>query len=406
MFGWVGVARSAAEACLRGFDPDLITSADAAALVGQLSELERFVVACRVLAAGRAATGNGWQGDGHRSADEWLAAQTGQSRADAADALRTAEALPSCPATAAALRAGELSAQQVAAVASAASVDPAAEAALLDQARTATVEHLRRAARDARASATADAQMAAQRRVHQSRHCRTWTDAEGASCGRWRLTADAGAVVAAALDAHHDRLFTAARTEGRRERYDALHADALVAMAQASTSDAGTGTGGGGGGGGGHADGSAAPGGTGGPGGVQATVVVRVDHAALRRGRTVAGEECSIDGTGPVPVATAARIACDAVVVALLADGDRICDVRLAGRTVPTRTDRQGPRLRRPRLRRHPPPRDTPPPTRRSGWPHQPRQPVPHLHLAPRSDHLPGSGSDAHRWPLGLPPRR
>lgn len=71
--------------------------------------------------------------------------------------------------------------------------------------------------------------------------------------------------------------------------------------------------------------------------GPAATVVVRVDHSALVRGHTVAGEECSIDGTGPVPVATAAKFACDAVIAALLTDGDRIADVRLVGRSIPAR---------------------------------------------------------------------
>jgi hypothetical protein len=65
--------------------------------------------------------------------------------------------------------------------------------------------------------------------------------------------------------------------------------------------------------------------------------VVRVDHAALARGHTLPGEECSIDGTGPVPVATARRLASDAVIAALLVDGPRIIDVQTVGRTISNR---------------------------------------------------------------------
>ncbi len=55
------------------------------------------------------------------------------------------------------------------------------------------------------------------------------------------------------------------------------------------------------------------------------------------RGYPVAGEVCEIDGIGPVPVEVVRRAASDATLWAILTDGDRLIDVRWAGRTLPDR---------------------------------------------------------------------
>ena len=115
--------------------------------------------------------------------------------------------------------------------------------------------------------------------IRADRHLRTWTDGEGAVCGVFRTTPDAGARMLLALDAEIDRVFRGARAEGRREPHQAYAMDALEALVCAE----GTGK-------------RAKP---------KAEIRVVVDYAALVRGHTVAGEACEIEGLGPVPVPVA-----------------------------------------------------------------------------------------------------
>lgn len=66
-------------------------------------------------------------------------------------------------------------------------------------------------------------------------------------------------------------------------------------------------------------------------------VRVLVDHSALVRGHTVAGETCEIEGVGPVPVATARALAADSILAAIVADGFDIKSISHLGRTIPAR---------------------------------------------------------------------
>jgi hypothetical protein len=107
-------------------------------------------------------------------------------------------------------------------------------------------------------------------------------------------------------------LFETARTDGRRERSEALAFDALIVLADApSATDART--------------------------GADTAVVVRIDHTALLRGRTEAGEVCELAGGGPVPVAVASRLLDDAFVKAVVLDGTDVLTVSHLGRTIPAR---------------------------------------------------------------------
>jgi hypothetical protein len=126
-----------------------------------------------------------------------------------------------------------------------------------------------------------------------------------------RGPADATARVMAALQPYERELFRASRDAGRRERSDALAFDALVAL----TSTAG-----------GERGGEAG-----------CAVVVRVDHAAFRRGRTEAGEVCEVAGVGPIPVTVADRLSDDAILKALIVDGEDVRAVAHLGRTIPAK---------------------------------------------------------------------
>src|SRR5205814_7486240 len=123
-----------------------------------------------------------WRREGDRSAAHHLARRTGTSVPQAVEAIETARRLEKLDTTAAAARAGELSAQQAAAIAQAAEADPSAERRLLDRARDASLQELRDDCARTRAAALPDAE-ARRRRIHDGRFLRTYTDAEGA----WNL---------------------------------------------------------------------------------------------------------------------------------------------------------------------------------------------------------------------------
>ncbi|HET9689546.1 MAG TPA: DUF222 domain-containing protein [Acidimicrobiales bacterium] len=307
--------RATVTGLVRDADPSVHTADQAAAIVKEVGKAEKALAALRVLFADRATEGGAWRRSGAASAEDWLAGQSGTTKADAAETLKTSKNLGSAPGTEEALRAGELSEQQAAAIAAAAAADPSSEQSMLEESKRSNVEELRRKSRQVQAAAKPDDEKAAQARIHDSRYLRTWSNAEGAFNGSFRLTAAAGATVKAVLDALGEELFKDARAAGRRERSEALAADALVAMATAAA---------------GAPSDDAAP-----DRRIRPTMFVRVDLAALARGHTVAGEQCSIDGLGPMPVWIARSMWAQATLAALLVDGKRIIDLRLAGRAMP-----------------------------------------------------------------------
>ena len=64
-------------------------------------------------------------------------------------------------------------------------------------------------------------------------------------------------------------------------------------------------------------------------------VHVRVDQAALSRGRTGPGEVCEIPGVGPIPVAAARALSSDDILKAVLTDGVEVKAVAHLGRSIP-----------------------------------------------------------------------
>ena len=130
-------------------------------------------------------------------------------------------------------------------------------------------------------------------RVRAARSLRSWTDPDGAGRIDIRGPVDATARVLAAIAPFERELFETARVDGRHERSDALAFDALVALADALRR--------------GRRRTAARCGRCAMPRRHEAVagseVVVRIDHAALLRGRTEPGEVCEIVGSGPIPVA-------------------------------------------------------------------------------------------------------
>jgi hypothetical protein len=177
--------------------------------------------AAKTLLARRVDESKAWKRAGHRSAAECMAARSGSSVGAARVHLAVSNKLGSLPATEWALRRGELSAEQAAAVVDAATADPRAEAKLLALARRASLKELRDEALRTKASADPDPD-ATHRRIHAQRRLRTWTDGEGGWNLAARGTVAAGSIIEAALKPLIDEIFTQARAEGRREERHAL----------------------------------------------------------------------------------------------------------------------------------------------------------------------------------------
>jgi hypothetical protein len=280
-------------------------------LVEAFGEIERLGAAGKALAARQVVATGSWKKVGaHRDAADWLAATTGATVGQARATLDTAVRLEALPSTEAALRAGALSSAQADAIADAASVDPHAEQALLEHAQHDGVRGLRTECARVKAAACVD-ELARYERIRNARSLRSWTDPDGTGRIDIRGPVDATARVLAAIGPFEKELFDAARDDGREERSDALAFDALVALANAPTGDERT-----------------AP---------DTTAVVRIDHAALGRGYTEAGEVCEIVGGGPIPVAVAQQLLDDAFLKAVVVNGTDVLAVSHLGRTIPAR---------------------------------------------------------------------
>jgi Domain of unknown function (DUF222) len=260
------------------FDADRISAADAARVVEDATAIENMAASVKACAASRVAETEVWKRDGDRSAAHQLARTTGTSIGHAKETLQAARRLHNLPATQAAARRGELSFQQVAVIADAASTNPNAEAQLVAEARTRSLGELREEC--ARAKASACDLEERRRRIHEQRCLRTYTDAEGAGNLHLRDNPEVVAEVMAAVEPIRGELFHAARKEGRREPLEAYAADAMVELVRRAngTNPAKR-----------RCD-------------TRAKILVRVDFDALLRGAPIGGEICELAGYGPIAV--------------------------------------------------------------------------------------------------------
>ena len=260
------------------------------------------------LVVGEVARKGAWNDGKSRSAEDWVARTTGAGWGEAKDRITLGSELRALPTTTEALLEGRISGSQAALVARAASVDPHAEYRMLDLAGRASHTELRDASR--RVVASASGQLAdEQAAVHRTRYLKTWTDRDGAFRIDARLTKADGAKVLAVLEPLMEVEFADARRQGRRESPDAYRADALVTMAERATSGSDQ-------------------------GGPSATVVVRVDHAALLRGHVEGDEVSEVVGIGPVPVAEVERFMGDPILKILLTKGEEVTAVSTMTRVV------------------------------------------------------------------------
>ncbi len=221
-----------------GLDPDAISGPAAGELWAALDRVERLAAAGKTLLARRVADTHLPDRAGVKTAAEVLARRGGTSVGAARDAIEASNRLAELPAVAAAVRRGDLSPAQVAVVAGAAAADPRAERRLLELAGRASMPELREEAARVKAAADPDPD-ATNARLHAGRRLRRYTDPDGA----WTLVAkgtpQAGAAINTVLDPIIDRIFQAARHQGRREPHEAYAFDALLTLAEHATRGAG-----------------------------------------------------------------------------------------------------------------------------------------------------------------------
>ena len=297
---------------LSDLEPERLSGADADRLLKVFAEIEKLASGGKLLAARRVETSNAWRRKGHRSAAAHVAEVTGTGLGQAINSLATARQLGSLPATEDALRKGRLSESQVKEIAGAATARPEAEESLVDAATSQPLNVLK--LRCQRVKASGHDQTSSYHAIRRGRYLRNWTDGDGAVRLDARLTPDEGARLLAGVRAETDRLVAEARKAGVEEPRRALTADALVRLV-AGCNGAGR-----------------SERGAGGP----ATMVhVRVDHAALVRGRVEPGEICEIPGVGPIPIAVARGLAADSILSVLVTNGVDVTGVAYGGRTIP-----------------------------------------------------------------------
>lgn len=340
--------RTATLGIVKDLHPEVLSGEQAAAVVRDLAVVEKAAATGRMFAAVRVATTDAWRGQGHLSAADWLAAQVGITVREAQAQLGTARKASRLPKTKQAMDDGDLSPTQAAAVTDAATADPAAEEDLLRSAATDTTASLKEKAAKAKAAATDSATR--ERRIHAERSLRMRTDAEGAFDLHLRGPAVDGVGLAAMLRPFEEAAFRTGRTEGIRDRYENRSYDAFQAMlvqlrhgvaapttASAAAAPATRG-------------GSATQGGSDTEGGTQAgqqpghalrpvgghntKVIVRIDHTALVRGHTIAGETCEVAGLGPISVQTARELMADAFLAAVVTKGRDVVTVAHLGRAL------------------------------------------------------------------------
>lgn len=270
--------------------------------------------------------------DGDGSKARWLAKRTGQTPKDAEKDLETSEKLDQLGATDEALRNGELSSTQAHEVTSGAGADPTAEIELLDTAKHASVPELKRKAKKVRAAATNAEEKA--KRAQERRDLTAGVDEEeGEGWIHGKGPASAIAEILGLLEPWVQAEFHRVRRAGRRERRGALMFDALLAalrFACAARNGRMTGAG---------PDGAGAtvPGGGPGPVGPPVRILVRVDAAALKRGHTLAGEACEIDGLGPVSVEAIRALLPQATIDLVITNGVSVFNVTHLGRRATAR---------------------------------------------------------------------
>jgi hypothetical protein len=293
-----------------GLDVSRIPTASAATLLSVADDIERMTAALKAQLATRAADSGTWRATGAKSPAHHLASQTGTTLTAAQQLLDTGRRLDHLPDVADAARAGRLSPQQTAAITAAAEADPSAAPRLIDFATTRSLGELRDECANVRA--TQEDPEARRKRIHDARYLRRRREVDGAATVELRDNPEVVAELMSLIAPERERLFTAARKDGRRERPDALDLDALMATLRRATGTT-----------------DAAP-----RRPSTAKVLVRIDFDTLLRGYPTTGETCEIVGYGPIAVSAVTDLIAsgNAFLAAIATKGHQVLGVAHLGR--------------------------------------------------------------------------
>ena len=298
-----GVRQLAEALCdaLTAFEPGTYSGADCAALTELLARTANSCQAAGARAATRVAECGTYRDRGFTDPVAWLARAAGSSARAARAAFSTVAAVKDCPATRGALVAGKLSLAQAAEIASV----PEDEAELLAIAMRSSLGALREEAR-ARWLAAIPPETLHERR-REAREFVRWKNRLGMTCFRGALPPEVGVPFAKRMDVATDRLWRAARREGREATRVQCAADAFAQLVNGEGQNTARG----------------------------ADMVIVTDLRAYRRGHAHPGEVSHIVGGGPIPVSLALELAKDAFLKAVLHDGVEIHTVKHFGRRRP-----------------------------------------------------------------------
>ena len=322
----IGVALRAVVSELRPNDVPLPFAPE---VLAAFAEVQRIAESGRVLMTARAAQAREWERQGYASAADWLAAQqgttTGRARAD----LETSGHLDGLEATADAVRAGHLSPEQAGAVTDAASVNPGAEADLLDRARKDSLRRTRAEAERRKAEVRSEEEKRErEERVRKNRGLRFWY---GDGAGNLHATGPIDVVkeLETLLQREVDRKFRVNRGSTSRESRDNYAFDALIDLARTAVAGGGDGVGEPG-------DHNSAREGAGSAGRARRApltrlTLIRVDLAALLRGSVAHGEVCEIGGLS-VSITELRRLLGESIMQLVLTNGEAVIDVVNLGR--------------------------------------------------------------------------
>jgi hypothetical protein len=306
MLSWIVSERQRIVDLASRFEVEALPADDVVRAVEQLGAIRGVVEDMLGRAAKRVEDLHAHRATGERDAAALCSRLTGSGVRDVRQAIDTATKLERLPATAAAARAGALSARHARMIADAASINPDAEADLIATASQGLVP-LKDACIAARAVVEDEGARSA--RQQAARCLRTWRSDDGMVEGRFRLPPEIGSAVKKRLDLETQRIFRARHAEGIAEPHDRYAADALVEAVMS----------------GGSSVRAAA----------NVTVHVLIDHAALVHGRVAEGERCEIPGVGPVSVAWVRDVLGSAFVTAIIRRGKDVTTVAHFGRHIP-----------------------------------------------------------------------
>jgi hypothetical protein len=330
-----------------GCDVEALSLEEAESLLRSANAIINKLSTYRCLLSSKIAEAKTFRAEGHRSPAHQLANRGGTTLGRANKNLKTAEALKKLPRFFDLAVGGDLSQDQLDAIADAAVLDPRCLDALVDAAKDSSLFELREMAAKIKTEASNPEDR--RREIHDNRYLRTYMDSDGGFNLKFRDNPEVGAQIMAVISPIADSLFQEACGRGVQEHTDAHRADALSVLASFYGASGGSSVPVSSASGGSSVPNSSASEGSSVPvssasGGSSVPnsdarplpkypsrpkVIVRVDLPTLLRGYPVSGETCEIAGFGPVALSAVEEMLSSGscLLEAVITDGEAVAGV-------------------------------------------------------------------------------